>query len=220
MVDAVLLAAIESEGRRLVSTARREPGRVVPQYPQWTLADLVSHTASIHALATKVVRELPTERVTRPTLPIGRDPLDWGDQKLTELIAVFRYADPDANVWGFGTDSTVGRWVRRMLVETGVHRWDAQHAFAEATPLTELVAETALDEFSSMWAPLLDTVPTLEAKATDLERTWTWGDGEPAHTVEGTGSDIYLALMTRPSGVRLPEEWAVACANLPPPPDS
>src|SRR5690606_24475858 len=83
------------------------------------------------------------ERVTRPTLPIGRDPLDWGDQKLTELIAVFRYADPDANVWGFGTDSTVGRWVRRMLVETGVHRWDAQHAFGEATPLTGLVAATA-----------------------------------------------------------------------------
>src|SRR5690606_40729749 len=63
-----------------------------------------------------------------------------------------------ANVWGFGTDSTVGRWVRRMLVETGVHRWDAQHAFGEATPLTGLVAATALDEFSSMWAPLLDKI--------------------------------------------------------------
>ncbi|HEX6947778.1 MAG TPA: maleylpyruvate isomerase family mycothiol-dependent enzyme [Acidimicrobiia bacterium] len=219
MVDPVLLAAIESEGRRLIAAARLDPGRRVPQYPNWTLADLAAHTGSVHALATKVVDTRATERVTRPTLPEGRDALDWADQKLTQLISVFRYADPDVPVWGFGDGSTVAHWVRRMLVETGVHRWDAQHTIGETGPLADLVASTGLDEFSDMWFPLMTDPTTLQVRATDLDRTWTYGDGPPAHTVEGSASDLYLALMTRPSPVTLPEEWAVACATLPPPPD-
>ena len=219
MVDAVMLATIEAEGRRLVEAARQDPERIVPQYPHWTLSDLVSHTASIHALATQVVKNLPTERIARPTLPERRDPIDWGDQKLTELIAVMRYADPDAPCWGFGQGSAVRHWVRRMLVETGVHRWDAQQALDTEGALPDPVAETAMDEFSEMWLPLMKDVQTLEVRATDLDRTWVYGDGEPTASVAGAASDLYLALMSRPSPVTLPEDWSAACADLPPPPD-
>lgn len=220
MVDAVLLAAIESEGRRLVDTARRDPDRKVPQYPNWSLADLVSHTASVHALATRVVRDLPDQRVTRPTLPHERNPIEWGDQKLTELIAVIRHADTQAPVWGFGQGSTVGHWVRRMVVETGVHRWDAQQAFGDQKPLKNLVAQTALDEFSDMWLPLITDAQTLQVTATDIERTWVYGTGTPTASVAGTASDVYLALMARPSPVVLPDDWLEACSALPPPPET
>ena len=53
---ALLLACSENspaeddvaEGRRLRQTAERDLDRVIPQYPAWTLRDLVVHTASIH----------------------------------------------------------------------------------------------------------------------------------------------------------------------------
>lgn len=218
MVDAVKLAAIESEGRRLLEAARQDPGRTVPFYPQWSLTDLAAHTGSVHALAARVVRDLATERVTRPILPPGRDALDWYDQNLTELIAVLRHADPNAPCWGFRNISCVDHWLHRMLVETGVHRWDAEQAFGDQGDLTKLVAESGLDEFERMWLPLAGDVQTIRVHATDLSREWIYGEGTPTDSVEGTASDIYLALMTRPSPVTLPEDWAAACASLPPPP--
>ena len=101
MLSAESLASIESEGRRLGLTVRRDPDRPVPQYPDWTLADLASHVASIHGRTTVVIRDLPTERVSAPRLPEGADPLEWYEETLDRMLAVLRDADPAAACWGF-----------------------------------------------------------------------------------------------------------------------
>ncbi len=218
-VDAEKLASVASEGRRILEAARRDPGRTVPFYPQWTLNDLVTHTASIHALATRAVRDLPAERVSRPRLPDDVEPIEWYRKNLDGLIEAFQEADSTAPVWGFGGGSTVSHWLTRMVVETGVHRWDAEQAFGEEGDLTPIVARTGMDEFTTMWFPLVTDAQVLQATATDTGQTWVYGHGEPTASIEGTESDIYLALMTRPSRVVLPEDWARAAANLPLPPE-
>jgi hypothetical protein len=54
--------------------------------------------------------------------------------------------------------------------------------------------------------------------ATDLGKSWLFGGEEASSSVEATASDIYLRLMSRPSPVDLPEDWAAAVDGLEPPP--
>ncbi len=218
MLSAENLASIESEGRRLVGYVRRDPDRAVPQYPDWTLRDLASHIASIHGRTIEIVNELPNERISSPHLPDGVDAADWAEEMLEGMLVALRTSDPDTPCWGFGPDPTVGFWERRMVIETGVHRWDAAQAFDEEDRLIDNVAGSGLDEFADMWLPHLGDVQTLLVTAADLQLDWTYGDGEPTAEVEGTGSDIYLRLVSRPSPVRLPDDWADAVDGLAPPP--
>lgn len=218
MLSAENLAGIESEGRRLGQAARRDPGLPVPQYPDWTLADLASHTASIHGRTVQICKELPTERISAPRLPDGKDPIDWYEETLDDMLAVLTEADPNTACWGFWPNPNLGFWERRMVIETGVHRWDAFGAFGEEDRLTDLVARSGLDEFGDMWLPRLGEVQTLRVTADDFERSWVFGDGDPTASVQGTASDIYLRLVSRPSPVELPDDWTRAVDGLGPPP--
>lgn len=218
MLLAEHLAGIESEGRRLGLAARRDPERAVPQYPDWTLADLVSHTASIHGRTAKICRELPTERISAPRLPEGKDVLDWYEETLEDMLAALRDTDPASQCWAFGPEPSLGFWERRMVVETGIHRWDAYQAFGEEDRLTDLVARCGLDEFADMWLPQLGEVQPLQVTATNLGETWVLGEADPTASVEGTASDLYLRLVARPSPVELPEDWTRAVDGLAPPP--
>lgn len=218
MLSAEHLAAIRSEGERIAELARRDSDRPVPQYPDWVMTDLVSHLASIHGRMTLICRQLPAERPTAPRLPDGVDVLDWYDSNLSEMLTTLEEADPDTPVWGFWPRSTIGLWERRMVIETGVHRWDADQAFGDPESLTDLVALSGLNEFETMWLPRLGELPVLEVKAVDLGRSWMFASGSPLRTVSGTASDLYLRLMSRPSRVELPHQWSTAVDTLEPPP--
>lgn len=218
MPSAERISVIESEGRRLAEVARRDPGREVPQYPGWSLADLASHTGSIHGRTVIVCREHPTERVSAPRLPDAADPIDWYEDNLGEMVSALSEAADVTGVWSFDGSGTLEFWERRMLIETGVHRWDAEQAFGPPDPLHDLVASEALEEFGPMWHRSLGEVQPLRAVATDLGEAWEWGTGEPAVEIAGPASDIYLRLMSRPSSVRLPDDWTAAVDGLGPPP--
>jgi uncharacterized protein (TIGR03083 family) len=181
------------------------------------MADLVNHTAAIHARTVVIVTDLPNDRVSSPRLPEGVDVLDWYEETLESMLAALTEADPAAECWGFLPDANVGKWETRMVVETGVHRWDAYRAFGEEDRLTDLVAVSGLDEFGGMWFPRLGDLPTLEAVDSELGRSWVFGDGEPEVSIETSASDLYLRLMSRPSPVELPGVWAAAVDDLPPP---
>lgn len=217
MLSAENLAIIESEGRRILEIARQAPDVPVPQYPDWTMSDLVSHTASICGRTTQVCLTLPQERISAPRLPEGRDAIDWYSETLATMIDALRDADAAVEVWGFGPDPTIGFWERRMVIETGLHRWDAQQAVEPPDPLLDPVAIAGLDEFAEMWLPRMGELPTLEVLATDQDRSWIFGSGEPVESVDGGASDLYLRLMARP-GVDLPPQWTAAIDGLAPPP--
>lgn len=220
MLSAENLAGIESEGRRLGYAARRKPDRPVPQYPGWTLADLAHHTAAIHGRTVLICEQLPTGRISKPGLSDAKDPVDWYEETLDAMLAALTDADPGAACWAFGPEQNVGFWEERMVIETGVHRWDAYQALGEQDRLTDLVARSGLDEFGDMWLPQLGDVQPLRVTATDLDHSWVYGDGEPTVSIEGTASDLYLRLVSRPSPVDLPDDWAQAVDGLKPPPKS
>ena len=217
MLSAESLASIESEGRRLAAYVRRDPARPVPQYPGWSLADLVVHTASIHGRTTEIVTNLPTERISAPGLPEGADEVDWYESTLEEMLAALRAADPTAPCWAFGPDPCVGFWETRMVIETGVHRWDAAGAHGEEDRLTDHVARSGLAEFGDMWLARLGAVQPLRVTATDMDETWVYGAGDPSASIDATASDLYLRLVSRPSPVALPDDWAAAVDGLAPP---
>ncbi|MGH8913849.1 MAG: maleylpyruvate isomerase family mycothiol-dependent enzyme [Acidimicrobiia bacterium] len=214
MPSAESLALIRSEGERILELGRRNQERAVPQYPGWVMGDLLSHLGSILARTTLICRELATERPTLPVPPQGADMVDWCEASLREMLATLEESDPETPVWGFWQEPSIRRWVRRMVIETGLHRWDADQAFGEEGPLSEAVATAGLDEFQEMWVSRLDDMPAMVVQATDLARRWVYGSGTPEKVVDGTASAIYLRLMSRPSPVDLPEKWAEAVDNL------
>jgi uncharacterized protein (TIGR03083 family) len=211
------LEAIRSEGRRILDLGRRDPSRPVPQYPGWTMTDLVSHTASVLGRTISICRDHPTERIAVAARPEGLDVFDWYEATLDEMVATLEESDPETPVWGFWPRPSIGLWERRMVIETGIHRWDAGQALGEEGPLHETVAVSGLEEYADMWLPRLGEMPILEVTATDLGRSWVYGSGTPVATVGGTASDLYLRLMSRPSPVTLPYKWAVAVDALEPP---
>jgi uncharacterized protein (TIGR03083 family) len=219
VLSAENLDAIKNDGERILDLARRDPERPVPQYPSWNMTDLVAHLGSTHGRTTHICRELPTERPSGPRPGEDEDVIDWYEAGLGEMLATLEQADPDAAAWGFWPHPCLGLWERRMVIETGLHRWDADQAFGEESRLGDLVALSGLNEFEDMWLPRLPELPVLEVKAEDLGLTWVFGTGgSPLRTVSGTASDLYLRLMSRPSPVELPNQWAAAVDGLEPPP--
>jgi uncharacterized protein (TIGR03083 family) len=212
------LGIIESEGKRILELGREDIGRHVPQYPDWTMGGLLSHTGAILGRTSLICRDLLTERPPSPRPGEDDDLADWFEERLGEVLLVFRECDPTAPVWGFVPDPTVGMWINRMMIEVGVHRWDAEQAFVEPEPILADVAEAALDEFGTMWFPRLGDLSPLALTATDLGRHWHYGEGESVSTIEAPASEIYLRLMSRPSTVVLPDDWAMAVDSLEPPP--
>ncbi len=208
---------IRSEAEHILEVGVRDLSRPVPQYPDWTMFDLLSHLASVHGRTRIIVTELSDERPHGSRLPEHGDVGRWFAESLDSMLEAFVGADPEASVWGFGSNPTVGGWERRMVIETGLHRWDADQAAGETRALHEMVAISGLDEFADVYLPYLPGVPSIELVATDLGRSWVVGEGEPATRAEGTASDLYLRLMSRP-GVELPPAWAEAVDSLKPPP--
>jgi uncharacterized protein (TIGR03083 family) len=212
------LAVIEYEAWRIIEWGRQGPDRVVPQYPSWTLRDLVIHVAGVHGRTGTVCETLAAQRVPLASMPQDADPFDWAAEQLERMLHGLATADPGASVWTFVADPALRFWQRRMLIETGVHRWDAQSAASEPDPLLDVVARHGLDEFSQLYLPRLADVPTLELYATDLGHRWCLGPGRPEAVVSGNASDLFLRLMSRP-GAALPRSWEQAVDALGSPAD-
>ena len=212
------LIAIEYEGWRIIELGRSAPAMTVPQYPTWTRQDLVLHVAGVHGRTAAVCTTLATERLPLAEPPAGADLYDWAAVQLSEMLMALAEADPSAEVWTFVADRRASFWIRRMVIETGIHRWDAHGTVGQPEPLLDRVATHGLDEFTELFLPKLGEVPALELHATDLDRSWRYGEGEPEVLVEGTASDLFLRLMSRP-GVALPAEWEQAVDALSSPAD-
>jgi hypothetical protein len=112
-------------------------------------------------------------------------------------------------------------WMRRMALETAIHRWDAQLAVGLPEPIEAHLAADGIGEVLDTWLPAgrgrgpVDLVGIVHLTATDAQASWyvrlreegialldtatLLDDDEYLEKVAATGtaSDVWLALMGR-----------------------
>jgi len=206
--------------------------RPVPSCPGWTVADLVVHLGTVQDSYTRVVvaGEHGVSPEPRPVTPTaGPDLLAWWRHRAAELVRVLRDTPPEApcRCWWQPTGrGTVDEVTRRMVHETLVHLWDAQHALGSVRPCDPELAADGVEEFLERFLARPDTpvdprraestARVLQLRATDLPRAWilALGDGPPRHLrdrrlrpldaeVSGTAQQLDLLLWGRLEPERL-----------------
>ncbi|PZS37734.1 MAG: hypothetical protein DLM62_17590 [Pseudonocardiales bacterium] len=133
--------------------AGADPQQRVPTCPDWTLHQLTEHLGQAHRWATAIITRAATTPPDRSDLhttaaPSGADGLGtWLRAGASALVDAIRAADPQAPVWSWTGDHSVGFWARRMAHETAVHRADADLALAREFTLDADLAADAISEW-------------------------------------------------------------------------
>ena len=134
-----------------------DPALTLPTCPEWTVRDLVNHVGNGHRWSAGMVETAATVPPPQTTVDAPEDPMAWAgwltagaEQLLTAVTA----RGPDAPVWTWRADGTAGFWVRKMLHDEVIHRFDIELARGR---LGELPPDLAVDGVED-W---LDTAATL-----------------------------------------------------------
>jgi uncharacterized protein (TIGR03083 family) len=221
-----MYAALSAETAAFAATfPRADPDASVPTCPDWTYAKLAEHVGRAHRWAAWMVGTRASTYLPLADTPDGSLPADpagrpaWLVGGAGALVRAVRDAGPDAAVWTFLPDRTAGRWIRRMLHETTVHRADLSLGVGDRydlatdlaadgiTELLGLLAEPALRFANPAAADLRGSGETLRLHGTDtgdwlLRRepdglTVRCGPGRADVAVRGPARDLLLMLTRR-----------------------
>lgn len=218
MTHSARRALLERSGRELASLAERDITAKTKRYPDWSVGQLLVHVSRVHRFVTPIVRDSldhPPSMKAEP--PESAQAIPFFLDGLFDLTKAFDAADPENPCWGYGPRPTIAGWLRRMALETEVHRWDAASAFGEFDSFNSTVAADGIDELKHMWLPWVKGPPLEESQpgplvvleTTDVGAAWTielvegsaemtlGGDPECSNRVSGPASDLYLYLLGR-----------------------
>lgn len=208
------LDALRLESERFGRAARGPLDAPVPSCPEWTLGDLVWHLAGVQFFWEQVVRTRATDRAgIEEALDRPDDELPpWFDEVSAGLVKALEDVEAGTRVWSWAGGEQDVAWVaRRQAHEAAVHRWDAQRAIGEPTPIASDLAADGIDEFFE-WMIGPEDVATLEGSVAvrlsspDAGRVWTWarpldritGRATPVDvSFTGSASDLLLLLWRR-----------------------
>ena len=123
-------------------------------------------------------------------------------------------ADPDVTCWSWSPEHRVGFAQRRMAQEAAVHRWDAEEAAGDPSPIESALAIDGIDEFvefsGASIRPRRDDetvslVATEDRHGCSVPRRQRRGRRrwQTRCRRNGTASDLLLALWRRPVLERL-----------------
>ena len=123
----------------------------VPSCPDWTVKDLVEHTAQVY-LHKVAATELGGEPEDWPPDLSGQTPLASFEDAYAKLSEMFATHDPSdhSGTW-YDPDQTVGFWIRRMAQETVIHRRDAELAVSDPTPADPELAIDGIAELLDLF---------------------------------------------------------------------
>lgn len=139
------LAADYARLREVAATA--DPTAKVPTCPEWTVADLTTHVATVYWHKAECMR-VGKHPEWWPPDTSGEDPVALLDRTYQDLSAEFaaRASDSPAYTW-YEPDQTVGFWIRRMAQESVIHRVDGElGAGAPVAPIPDDLALDGIDE--------------------------------------------------------------------------
>jgi uncharacterized protein (TIGR03083 family) len=187
----------EAETARLAGLARDADRQLpIPACPGWTFEQLVGHVGSGHRWAADLVRQRLSAPVPIPELAVPAGPderSEWLTAGARMLADAVREAGPDQPVWTWQKDRSAGFWLRRMLHDEVVHRFDAELALGVEG---ELAADLAADGVSDM----LDTAATLSRPDFGL----------PSAFAHLAGAGESLQFVATDAGLGPTGEWSVA----------
>jgi uncharacterized protein (TIGR03083 family) len=209
------IEAIERDGSAVADVARRGLDAPVPSCPGWDVGDLVGHLGEVYAFVALVVERLSLDRPPDQRAPGRGDLIDWYAACLGRLLTLLREVPPDAPMYNWSLEPKTARfWPRRMALETLVHRWDADSAYGDTSPMDPRLAADGIDEVLRVWKPVHrmeeEDGPngTAHFHCTDTEGEWLvsledramsvsleHGKGDAA--VRGPAQDLLLALWGR-----------------------
>ncbi|MFI5045441.1 MAG: maleylpyruvate isomerase family mycothiol-dependent enzyme [Acidimicrobiia bacterium] len=221
LTTSAYLDAIARESAALAAAARTAGlDAAVPSCPDWNVADLVEHIGNVQRWATATVSTLPSDRIRFSSTaehPSPDELLDWLARVSRGLVDELTAADPSAPVWTFGPDRTVRFWFRRQAQEAAVHRWDAELAAGDPSPIDAVLAADGVAEWLDLRiaanaAAFAGQGETVHLHCTDTAEDgggeWLVTLGETGPTVEpvhakgdvaarGTASDLDLFVWGR-----------------------
>ena len=155
---------------------------IVPNCPEWNVAQLAAHIGSIYHRIAELIRTsslepLNPENFIAPNDP--RDVLGFYQEGVSKLSEVFVGLDPTAPVWTFAGVLPALFWMRRMTHETMVHAFDLDEIHLPMhSPAARSVAD-GVDEFFSVQLErklVQKHVPGLSGRlalgATDSKNRW------------------------------------------------
>jgi uncharacterized protein (TIGR03083 family) len=221
------LEALAVEGRLLVEAATAAgTDTAVPTCPDWTVADLLLHTAGVHRWAADIVSRGRTEPGNDDEYfrdgPRDSRAIDEYADAHAALCSALAAAPEDLECFTFlPAPSPLAFWARRQCHETAIHRADADAASGIATTYDPALAADGIDELLSCFLPrprsrLRSDKPwTMSVTTSDTDESWTvWVSDEPPRTertllhgasctLTGAASDLFLLLWNRsgPEGV-------------------
>jgi len=139
-----LLVVAEEAGRSLITYAEKDLDANVPNCPGWNNLELLNHMKVIWwFVAAQIVAGNDSERAI-PSDEILDSPLS----QLTHLMDTFKSSDFSSPAWSWtwGSDKTVGFFIRRIAHENTVHDWDAKNALGIDGQIPTLLALDGIEE--------------------------------------------------------------------------
>ncbi len=201
------------DGARLIDVASSNLSAPVPACPGWESAKLMVHTGRVWHSVALHVEGLVTEMVPRSEVPVPDEgsEVDYARGALSHVVEALESADPDASVWAWAGDGTVGFYLRRMHQETQIHRIDAEQAAGLGSEIDAVDAADGIDELLRVLLPArAPAVPSgsIHLHQTDGPGEWmmeptdghvaaSLGHAKADVAIRATAADLLLALWQR-----------------------
>jgi uncharacterized protein (TIGR03083 family) len=201
---------IGEEAAAIASVAEGgDPGAAVPG-TDWTLDELLDHVGRLTWFwAGRTRRAGGGEFYETDRGDVSH--ADFIRQGAATLLEQLSAAAPDAQIKTVFGGPAPPTWLwRRMVHELTIHRWDAEAAVGDATPIPAEVAEDGIDELLEVFAPIADTARvggSIHLHATDGDGewfldtadglTWTRAHEKGDVAVRGATADLLLLLWGR-----------------------
>ena len=211
------LATISADGHRLIEAAAAVTADV-PTCPGWTVHDLLGHVGRVHRYVAEHIARRATERLPFDVvedIPEGEAVRDYARAGLASVLDALTGIDPAEPMWTWSDRHEAGFFLRRVLHETAVHRFDAESSSGQTTGVDDDQGADGIDElyrdvltFSLRNRPRPTPTGSLHIHRTDGEGEWmlrpagdsisvSEGHEKGDAAVRGPGGELFLAMWGR-----------------------